>query len=417
VGDPWKELRRLTPARVALGRAGPALPTREVLAFALDHARARDAVHLPFDAGAVAAQIEALGLATLTVASAAPDRATYLRRPDLGRRLAPGERARLEAAPARGADVALVIADGLSSAAVHAHAASLVAALAPRLREADLTLADVVLAHQARVALGDVVGAALGARIVVLLVGERPGLSSPDSLGAYVTLGPRAGRTDAERNCVSNIRPAGLAYDEAADRIAWLVGAALKLGATGVPLKDDSALGAPRLAAAAPAPLPMAEVAGAAFADPLTARIVAFIRQVGIDVAHGGPRESLLPGIAVEGGAILVDAARLAHPGDLLHEAGHLAVADPAGRAALNDVGDDPAEEMAAIAWSYAAARHLGLDPAVVFHPHGYRGGGDWLAEAFERGGGPGVPMLQWWGMTGGWKGEPPFPHMLRWLR
>ena len=241
--DPWTELRRLTPARIALGRAGPALPTRAVLAFALDHARARDAVHLPFDAPAVAAQIEALGLPTVTVASTAPDRPTYLRRPDLGRRLAAGDLARLAALP-RGRDVALVVADGLSSAAVHAHAAALVAELRPRLEDAGLTLADVVLAHQARVALGDAVGAALGARIVVLLVGERPGLSSPDSLGAYVTLAPRIGRTDAERNCVSNIRPAGLGYQDAAFRIAWLVGAALKLGATGVALKDDSGLAA-----------------------------------------------------------------------------------------------------------------------------------------------------------------------------
>lgn len=247
--DAWTQLRRLTPARIALGRAGPALPTREVLAFALDHARARDAVHLPFDAAATAAQIESLGLATLTVASAAPDRATYLRRPDLGRRLAPGERDRLAASATRGADVAIVVADGLSSAAVHAHAAELIAVLAPRLAEASLRLADVVLAHQARVALGDAIGEGLAVRIVVLLVGERPGLSSPDSLGAYITFGPRTGRTDAERNCVSNIRPAGLSYDDAAFRIAWLTGAALKLGATGVALKDDSGLEPARLEA------------------------------------------------------------------------------------------------------------------------------------------------------------------------
>jgi hypothetical protein len=119
----------------------------------------------------------------------------------------------------------------------------------------------------------------------------------------------------------------------------------------------------------------------------------------------------------VRRGGLVVDEPRLAWPGDLLHEAGHLAVADPAGRAELDDVGDDPAEEMAAIAWSHAAAQHLGLDPTVVFHPHGYRGGGDWLAEAFAGGGGPGVPMLQWWGMTGGWKDEPRFPQMIRWLR
>jgi len=253
--DPWAALRALTPARIALGRAGPGLPTRAVLAFALDHARARDAVHLPFDAATLAAQIEALGLSTLAVASAAPDRAAYLRRPDLGRQLSPESRARLDATGAPGADVAIVVADGLSSAAVHAHAGPLIAVLAPRLAETGQSLAPVVLAHQARVALGDEIGAALGASIVVLLVGERPGLSSPDSLGAYITLAPRVGRTDAERNCVSNIRPAGLGYDTAAFRIAWLVRAALKLGATGVALKDDSGLEAARITGAEPARL------------------------------------------------------------------------------------------------------------------------------------------------------------------
>lgn len=412
--DPWTELRRLTPARIALGRAGPALPTREVLAFALDHARARDAVRLPFDSGAVAAQVEALGLATITVASAAPDRSAYLRRPDLGRRLAAGDAARLSALP-RGRDVAIVIADGLSSAAVHAHAAALVAELRPRLEDAGLTLANVVLAHQGRVALGDAIGAALGVRTVVLLVGERPGLSSPDSLGAYITHAPRVGRTDAERNCVSNIRPAGLGYRDAAFRIAWLVGAALRLGATGVALKDDSGLEAGRLGATSRQPALAAPEP--AFADPVVARIAAFVEEIGLRVERGRVSDGLLPGLAVRGGALVVDPARLAYPGDLLHEAGHLAVCDPALRDALDDVGDDGGEEMAAIAWSYAAARHLELDPAVLFHADGYRGGGDALIAAFERRGGPGVPLLQWWGMTRGWSGEPPFPQMIRWLR
>jgi ethanolamine ammonia-lyase small subunit len=247
--DPWASLRALTDARIALGRAGASLPTREVLAFALDHARACDAVHLDFDASGVAAQIEALGLATLTVASAAPDRPTYLRRPDLGRRLAPADAARLDGARGEAADVAIVVADGLSSAAVHAHAAPLIAALAPHVAAAGWRLADVVLARQARVALGDEIGERLGARLVVLLVGERPGLSSPDSLGAYITFAPRVGRTDAERNCVSNIRPAGLSYEDAAFRIAWLAREALRVGLTGVALKDDSGLEAGRIAA------------------------------------------------------------------------------------------------------------------------------------------------------------------------
>jgi ethanolamine ammonia-lyase small subunit len=253
--DPWASLRVLTDARIALGRAGASLPTREVLAFALDHARARDAVHLDFDAEGLAARIEALGLATRLVASAAPDRPTYLRRPDLGRRLSGESAARLDGA-APGADVAIVVADGLSSAAVHAHAAPLIAALLPHVAANGWRLAEVVLARQGRVALGDEIGERLGARLVVVLIGERPGLSSPDSLGAYITFSPRVGRTDAERNCVSNIRPAGLSYQDAAFRIAWLARAALRLGLTGVALKDDSGFEAGRIAGGSAPQLP-----------------------------------------------------------------------------------------------------------------------------------------------------------------
>ena len=238
--DPWSHLRGLTPARIAIGRTGASLPTREVLGFALDHARARDAVHAPFDAGLVAAQVETLGLTTLTVESAAPDRATYLRRPDLGRTLSATARTRFEGLRKAPRDLALVIADGLSSAAVHAHAAPLLAALQPAIAAAGWKLGPVVLAHQARVALGDEVGALLKARMVVLLVGERPGLSSPDSLGAYLTFGPRPGRTDAERNCISNIRDEGLSYEAAAFKLAWHAREALRLGLTGVALKDES---------------------------------------------------------------------------------------------------------------------------------------------------------------------------------
>jgi len=252
--DPWSELRRLTPARIALGRAGPALPTREVLAFALDHARARDAVHLPFDADAVAAQIEAMGLPTRTVASAAADRATYLRRPDLGRRLAPGERDRLAASLPRGADIAIVVADGLSSAAVHAHAAPLIAALVPRLRQAGSSLAEIVLARQARVALGDEIGEIVGAGMVAVLIGERPGLSAPDSLGTYLTFAPAVGRTDADRNCVSNIHRDGLAYEDAAFKIAWLIRQGFSRRITGVALKDESGDGTPQRLADKSAP-------------------------------------------------------------------------------------------------------------------------------------------------------------------
>jgi ethanolamine ammonia-lyase small subunit len=251
--DPWTALSALTPARLAIGRSGASLPTREVLAFALDHARARDAVHTPFDAAAVTAQVQALGLTTLTVESAAADRSTYLRRPDLGRRLAADSAERLDAVQADGCDLVVVIGDGLSSAAVHAHAAPLLAALSPHVEQAGWRLAPVVLARQARVALGDEIGERLGARMTVMLIGERPGLSSPDSLGVYLTFGPRVGRSDAERNCISNIRPDGLSYDEAAFKVAWHIGQALRLGLTGVALKDDSGLN--RLTGAAPARL------------------------------------------------------------------------------------------------------------------------------------------------------------------
>ena len=231
--DAWTRLRGLTRARVALGRAGDALPTAELLAFQMAHARARDAVHGRVDFGAVAADLAPREV--IAVTSAAADRATYLRRPDLGRRLAPGEAERL---PKGDWDVVFVVADGLSAAAVEAHAESVLAACLRRL--GDLAVAPVVLGEQARVAFGDEAGAALGARLVVVLIGERPGLSVPDSLGAYVTFEPHVGRRDSERNCVSNIHADGLSYEAAADRIVWLVRAARHLGLTGVDLKEDA---------------------------------------------------------------------------------------------------------------------------------------------------------------------------------
>jgi ethanolamine ammonia-lyase small subunit len=238
--DPWSALRAHTPARIALGRSGASLPTHEVLAFSLAHAQARDAVHTAFSARAVAEAIEALGLTSLPVDSAASDRATYLRRPDLGRRLSNDSRALLAARLPKPVDLAIVVADGLSSTAVHAHAAPLVTALLPLIRAEGWSLAPVVIASQARVALGDQVGEMLGARLVLLLVGERPGLSSPDSLGAYLTFAPRVGLTDAARNCISNIRAEGLLYDQAAFKLVWLAREALRLGESGVALKDES---------------------------------------------------------------------------------------------------------------------------------------------------------------------------------
>jgi len=241
--DPWADLARLTPARIALGRTGASLPTREVLAFAHAHALARDAVTTPLELERTLQAVEGLGLVALPAESAAPDRATYLRRPDLGRRLSDESRRRLAGAGRAPCDLAIVIADGLSSTAVHAHATNLVAALQPAVAEAGWRLGPVVVARQGRVALGDEVGEILGARLVLLLVGERPGLSSPDSLGAYITFTPKVGCTDAERNCVSNIRPEGLGYAAAAFKIAWLAREALRLSLTGVELKDESDAG------------------------------------------------------------------------------------------------------------------------------------------------------------------------------
>ena len=240
--DPWTHLAGLTPARLALGRSGASLPTREVLKLGLAHAQARDAVHAAMAGDRLAADLAVLGHASLNVESAAPDRATYLRRPDFGRRLSARSRALLSEARSSGADVAIVVADGLSASAVDLNAAAVIAALLPRL--AARSLAPIVLAHQARVALGDEVGTLLGARLVVMLIGERPGLSAADSLGAYLTFAPRVGLTDAARNCVSNIRAGGLVPAAAAAKIAWLVDQAFALSLTGVALKDGSDLAA-----------------------------------------------------------------------------------------------------------------------------------------------------------------------------
>jgi ethanolamine ammonia-lyase small subunit len=238
--DPWARLARLTPARIGLGRAGAGLPTREVLRFGLAHAQARDAVHTALDAEAVCAGIALLGFETLTVASSAPDRATYLRRPDLGRALSDASREALSDRAGEAVDLALVVADGLSARAVHEGAAGFLAAFKPHVARAGWRLAPVIVAIQGRVALGDGIGAALKARAVVVLIGERPGLSSPDSLGAYLTLDPRIGRSDAERNCISNIRPAGLSAEIAAFKLDWLLTQVFALGISGVNLKDGS---------------------------------------------------------------------------------------------------------------------------------------------------------------------------------
>lgn len=220
------DLRRYTPARVGMGRVGNGWPTRELLRFQLDHARARDAVHEPLDPAS-------LGIPHVLAHSAAPDRATYLRRPDLGRKLGAGvvlERGEY--------DAAFVIADGLSAPAAHRHSAPLLAAILPRLGNWRLAPLTVVL--QGRVAVGDEIGMRWGARMVVVLIGERPGLTSSDSLGVYLTWDPRPGRTDAERNCISNIRAEGLGYEAAAGTLEFLMRSARSRRLSGVLLKDEN---------------------------------------------------------------------------------------------------------------------------------------------------------------------------------
>ncbi|MES2818377.1 MAG: ethanolamine ammonia-lyase subunit EutC, partial [Pseudomonadota bacterium] len=236
----WDELRAHTSARIALGRVGASLPTREVLRFGLAHAQARDAVHRPLDFAALRTQLQAEDFRVQQVNSDAEDRQTYLLRPDKGRRLSDACYQRLSAEPVA-PELAVVIADGLSSIAVQRHALPLLQLFRQRF-DTDWTRTPVVLAEQGRVAIGDGIGEALRARLVLVLIGERPGLSSPDSLGLYLTYAPRVGTMDSQRNCISNVRPEGLPYAAAAHKLDYLVREALRLQLSGVGLKDDSNL-------------------------------------------------------------------------------------------------------------------------------------------------------------------------------
>jgi ethanolamine ammonia-lyase small subunit len=239
-GRTLRDLRQLTPARVGLGRTGASLPTDALLQFTRDHARARDAVHAGFDVAALVTGLNGLGLRSLAVSSRVRSRRDYLARPDLGRMLDPESRHLLASHTAGSGQLAIVVGDGLSPSAVNAHAIELVRRLIPRLAIDRIEIGHAVVACGARVALGDEIGELFGARMVAVLIGERPGLSAPDSLGAYLTFAPQVGRTDAERNCISNIHGAGLSYDEAALRIAWLIRQGLVRKLTGVTLKDES---------------------------------------------------------------------------------------------------------------------------------------------------------------------------------
>jgi ethanolamine ammonia-lyase small subunit len=243
VANPWHALRRYTSARIALGRAGVSLPTAPLLEFQLAHAQARDAVYLPFDATGSETRLRRSGSEVLRVRSAAPDRASYVRRPDLGRALDAPSRALLQAHADETSnvyDIVFVIADGLSAPAVHAHAVAVLELSQRSLVERGWYIAPFVIAEQARVALGDEIGELLKASEVAILIGERPGLSSADSLSIYLTWAPRPGRSDAERNCISNIRPGGLSYRAAAHKLIHLMSEARRRKLTGVELKDES---------------------------------------------------------------------------------------------------------------------------------------------------------------------------------
>jgi ethanolamine ammonia-lyase small subunit len=230
--DPFERFRNATRARIGLGRAGDALPTLAILDFQLAHARARDAVHGQVDFTALAEELAPAP--TIRIRSCAKDRTVYLARPDLGRQANPADLP--EAAGEY--DIAFVIADGLSAVAVERHAVPVFRAAMKRL--GGFNIAPIILGEQARVAFGDEAAAAYGAQIAIVLIGERPGLSVPDSLGAYITFRPRPGRRDSERNCISNIHADGLSHEAAADKIAWIVQEALRLQLSGVHLKENA---------------------------------------------------------------------------------------------------------------------------------------------------------------------------------
>lgn len=236
----WDWLKNFTDARIALGRTGCSLLTKDYLDFSLAHARAKDSITTPFDRERIKAELQKMGLSCLYADSAAHDRTTFIARPDLGRRLSDRSREELVKMNYPGADVLIVIGDGLSSKAVHKQAVPLIRRLLPYLKELNLSLAPIVLASQSRVALGDDIAEVMHCRLVAMLIGERPGLSSPDSLGVYMTYDPYRGRLESERNCISNIRPEGLSYDRAAFKLAWLIESAFNRRLSGTQLKDLS---------------------------------------------------------------------------------------------------------------------------------------------------------------------------------
>ena len=259
IANPWAALRQFTDARIALGRAGVSLPTAAHLDFQLAHAKARDAVHLALDAPQLAQSLDAARgdqAPCLTLHSAAADRPTYLQRPDLGRRLDAASRAALDAleppaqAPSpRPYDLAFVVVDGLSALAIEQNVVPFLRILQARIAAENWSIAPICIVEQGRVAIGDEVAERLGAKAVVVLIGERPGLSAPDSMGLYLTWMPRVGLLDASRNCISNVRPAGLGFDEAAYKLHYLLSQARQRQLSGVELKDETGGGPDRVTA------------------------------------------------------------------------------------------------------------------------------------------------------------------------
>lgn len=241
MNDPWRRLHRFTQARIAQGHAGCGLPTAALLDFQLAHALARDAIHQPWDIRRFAEAVADLGLEPVCLATPVADRVQYLQRPDLGRRLDEAGRQMLGVASLRqAADVALILSNGLSAIAVERHGLALLQAMVAAYRHLPLRCGPIFLVPNARVALADEIGGLLNARLSVIVVGERPGLSAADSLGVYLTYAPEVGKTDADRNCISNIRPPeGLSYEAAAAKLAYLSYEALQRGVSGVALKDD----------------------------------------------------------------------------------------------------------------------------------------------------------------------------------
>ena len=243
--NPLLQLQRLTPARIALGRTGTSMPTSAQLDFQYAHAQARDAVHLPFDHAGLSSQLAECGYESVLLHSAATNRDSYLQRPDLGRKLS-DESAQIlrnhASAHPGGVDLVIVVADGLSALAVHRHTVPFLARMREQIEVDGWTVSPVILVEQGRVAVSDEIGELLGAKMVVILIGERPGLSSPDSLGLYFTYNPKVGLTDAYRNCISNVRLEGLSYGMAAHRLLYLMREACRRQLSGVNLKDEAQL-------------------------------------------------------------------------------------------------------------------------------------------------------------------------------